>query len=265
MSALANLKLQQPLKEKKGSLVTTLNKMGYMTLSLDPYSEEFTDHAATLLPSTPSLEIGAAYGIATLPALEKGATIIANDLSYQHLKILHANTPSHLRQNLTLMPGRFPYEVTLAPQSLGAVLSSRVIHFFSPQEVEDSLKLIFNSLVPFGKLFIISETPYLRDYKEFIPVFEKRKRQKNKWPGLIEDIGLYQPKKMQNIPKQLHFFDADTLSAVVSNHGFIVEKVSMFERSDYSPDLRLDGRESVGIVAYKPGNRPANNNSNKSY
>ncbi len=216
---------------------------------LDSYSKAFINYA--FKQKLPSLEIGAAFGTVTIAALKKGAKIIANDLDIRHLEILSQNVPLSLNQNLCLLPGRFPYDLNLPSKSLASVFSSRVFHFLTPQEIADGLKQINRMLIPGGKLFVITETPYLKDYQKFIPVFECRKKEGKKWPGVIENVALYAPTRMDNIPSLLHFFDDVTLSETLSRFGFKIERASMFERPDYPPDLRLDGRESVGIIAVK--------------
>ncbi len=55
-------------------------------------SEEFIKYAGETEGIV--LDIGAAYGVSTIPALQTGATVIANDLDGRHLQILEQNTPS---------------------------------------------------------------------------------------------------------------------------------------------------------------------------
>ena len=82
--------------------------------------------------------------------------------------------------------------------------------------------------------------------------FEKRKKEGDKWPGLIKDISLYNPQRGGFLPKLLHFFDPDTLSEIILRQGFLIEQVSTFARPEFPLDLQLDGRESVGLIAVKP-------------
>ena len=57
-----------------------------MTGTLDPYSMEFVEYASKTMGSV--LDIGACYGVATLPALARGARVVATDNDERHLKIL---------------------------------------------------------------------------------------------------------------------------------------------------------------------------------
>ena len=96
-----HMNLDMPTPEVSG-FVRTLNNMGYMTSALDPYSLAFT----TFAPAAPgpALDIGAAYGIATLAALAGGARVIANDIDARHLDILSSRAPQEFRSRLVLAP-----------------------------------------------------------------------------------------------------------------------------------------------------------------
>ena len=70
-------------------LVPTMNKTGFMTAELDEYSKKFAVFAGERgVLDEESLDIGCAYGVATLAALEKGARIFACDIELKHLEIL---------------------------------------------------------------------------------------------------------------------------------------------------------------------------------
>lgn len=199
------------------------------------------------------MDIGAAYGAITKQALHKGATIIANDIEKKHLDILKQNTPVYLRNRLTLKPGKFPADLRIELNSLGGVLLSQVLHFMTAKEIETGVSLLFEWLKPGGKVFAITSTPYIKPFKNFIPVYEKRKINGELWPGIIENILVYQPKNLKyKVPKYIHFLDDDICYRVFEKAGFIVEVVEMFDRI-YTPEfLKYDGRENVGIIARKP-------------
>jgi hypothetical protein len=76
------------IKQPRSSqgLIVTLNKMGYMLEQPEEYNQAFIEFASSIHP--PCLEIGAAYGVSTIPALMKGAYMTSNDLSKEHLDIL---------------------------------------------------------------------------------------------------------------------------------------------------------------------------------
>ena len=106
-------------------------------------------------------------------------------------------------------------------------------------------------LKPGGKLFITAETPYLSNWIKFIPVFEQKKRDGCPHPGLIENPLRYESTGLiKNLPEYKHKFDVDTLSKVLCDAGFDIEKASFIDRKVTFPErILLDGRESVGAVA----------------
>lgn len=230
--------------------IKTLNSMGYMTSTLDPYSRAFIDF--TVKAPGPALDIGAAYGIASLAALEQGATVVANDLDPRHLEILAGRVLAKDRDRLRLAPGAFPGELDFPDGSLGAALICRVLHFFEGPAIERAAAALFRWLAPGGKAFAVTETPYLRNFQPFIPVYESRKKLGERWPGLVKDVRPYCLQGSANLPRQMLFLDEDSMERTFREAGFIVEKVGCINRFDFPLSMRLDGRESVGIIARKP-------------
>lgn len=230
---------------REGVLIPTLNAMGYMNTELDRYLEAF----AVFAPEAPgrALDIGAAYGIATLAALENGASVIANDLDPRHLDLLLERVPAGQRTRLELRPGRFPEELEFEEGSLGAVLIARVLHFFEGQKIEHSLKKIRRWLAPGGKLFVTVESPYLATWAPFISIFEKNKAAGETWPGWVKvgDVITWAPQ----LPDYMNFMDPEILSRALTDAGFAVEDAAFISRPNFPSHLRLDGRESVGAIA----------------
>ncbi len=79
--------LQIPKAEDSGCFIPTLNKTGYMTTQLDSFSQEFVEYASKDKRRL-VLVVGAAYGIATLAALSRGANLICNNIETRHLHLL---------------------------------------------------------------------------------------------------------------------------------------------------------------------------------
>src|SRR5215472_309974 len=121
-------------KAVEDGLIPTDNAMGVMTEEPSPAAEAFIELAGRA--GGPLLEIGAAYGNATLPALRAGGTVIANDLSASQLGVLASAVSGEDRKRLVLMPARFPEEVRLGHGSLSGVLAAQVLHFFDGPTVE---------------------------------------------------------------------------------------------------------------------------------
>lgn len=239
---------KMPDPEPNG-FVKTLNNMGYMTSGLDAYSQAFVDFA----PSAPGpvLDIGAAYGVASLAALNNGARVIANDIDARHLDILRERAPERLRSRLTLMPGSFPEGIDFAPGSLGAVLICRVMHFFDGPTIERAAAQVMRWLAPGGKVFAVGETPFIGTAKGFFPTYQARVKAGEPWPGIVENVGAHDPKRAGNLPSRMHLLDEATLRRVFTQAGFAIEKLGTFARPEFPPDIQLDGRESVGLIARK--------------
>lgn len=239
---------QVPQSDPHG-FIPTLNSMGYMTASRDRYMEEFVAYASQC--KIPVLDIGAAYGIATLAALEQGATVVANDIDPHHLEILKNLATPEQRERLTLLPGAFPDGLGLPPSSIGAVLLARVVHFFDPATLEASAELLFDLLVPGGKAFLTAETPYLGNWRPFHDVYEKRRAEGVEWPGFVEEVPRYCTTRAAHLPATMHLLDPEVLTRTFVRAGFVVEEAKTFARPEFPPDLQFDGRESVGLIARK--------------
>ena len=60
------------------------------------------------------------------------------------------------------------------------------------------------------------------------------------------------PERGQSLPKQMHLLDPEVLARVFSQSGFAIEHADFFARPEFPEDIRLGGRESVGVIAAKP-------------
>jgi hypothetical protein len=244
----SDLPNKMPSPEPNG-FVKTLNNMGYMTSGLDAYSQAFVEFA----PSAPGpvLDIGAAYGVASLAALSNGAHVIANDIDERHLEILRARARPQLQSRLTLIPGSFPDGIDFTPGSVGAVLICRVMHFFDGAMIERAAAKAMRWLAPGGKVFAVGETPYIGTAKGFFPTYQARVKAGDPWPGIVENVSAHDPKRAGNLPSRMHLLDEATLKRVFTGAGFVIEKLGTFARPEFPPDIQLDGRESVGLIARK--------------
>jgi SAM-dependent methyltransferase len=226
----------------------TRNRTGWTSNVLNELSELFVAHAATV--QRPVLDIGAAYGVATLPALAAGATVYANDADPTHLAALDAATPPAHRPRLRLLPGRFPQDLDLPPGSLDAVHASNVLHFLTGDELTAGIADIRRWLAPGGRLFIQAGTPYQQPFQAFIPIYEERVRTGVPWPGWIEDTrAISTHKKLGQIPRSLHLLDEQVLTNLLTTAGLAVEHSWTYCRRDLPRSMHLNGREGVGCIA----------------
>ena len=238
--------------EKQREVVPTLNKMGHSFKELTYYTQSFIQYAATC--SLPVLDIGAAYGVATLPALAAGATVIANDINSEHLKILKKNTSKIYHERLTVLCGKIPGKIRFNSQSLGAIHLSQVMHFLTGQEINILVKQMFQWLFPGGKIYIIASTPYIMSLEGFLEEYSKRLQKGDLWPGFIDDISCYfSYEYAQNLPKYMNFLDIPVLKRVLKESGFNIDVIELFDRSALIAEhIKLDGRENIGVIATKP-------------
>jgi len=231
--------------------IPTRNQTGWTSNQLNEVSALFVDFCREV--TLPVLDIGAATGVATLPALGAGATVIANDLDPAHLAEIGQAVPAEHSARLVLVPGRFPRYLRFAADSLGAVHASNVLHFLTGPQLTQGLLSIAHWLAPGGKLFIQASTPWQEPWQEFIPVFEARRKAGAEWPGWMEDTRAYSThRKLSQIPPSLHLLDDDTLRRACETAALQVEDAWLYRRRDLPASLFLDGRECAGLIARKP-------------
>lgn len=229
--------------------VLTKNRMGWSSAALSELSEQFIEfcHTGVCPPTAPALDIGAGYGTASLAAWEAGASVIANDLDPVHLAALAG------RPRLSIVIGRFPRDIHFDNESLGAVHASSVLHFLTGNQLEYGLQVIARWLRPGGKLFVQAATPWQQPFAAFLPEYERRLATGVKWPGFVERIGAWSDhKQISLMPKAVHLLDQDTLGGVALDAGLTIDRLWYYRRADLPVRLRLDGRESVGLIATKP-------------
>lgn len=239
--------------DASGSFITTVFSQGGFVLSkLDSYTEEFVKQAVTC--NGTSFNIGSGYGIPERIALLLGAEkIICNDICAEHLEIIKGLTPSSYHPRLSFYSGSFPDEVDLPNNSIKLIGIFRVLHFLEPDLLVHTIRSIYDLLEPNGVLILSAETPYLKNWQKFMPEYERRIKNNDPWPGYMTDASLYETAGYsKKIPKKMHFLDVATLTRVLIENGFVIEKCTTFDRSTTFPaDHLLDGRESVGAIARK--------------
>ena len=226
----------------------TKNRHGYM-FPLAKYTNAFLAYARTNRGTL--LDIGAAYGVTTIPALLSGATVIANDLSVEQLEILKQDTPENLRPHLTVLAERIP-DFHLPEDSLDGILATHVLHFLDPDTLRIAIKKLYTWLKPNAKIFIQCFTPYHKFMAKMIPEYHKKISLKDPYPGYIENSEEY-VLEQDLLPKKIHMMDPTVLAREFIAAGFQIECVEFIAcppnlNVDFFP---LDGREWVGLIAHK--------------
>jgi SAM-dependent methyltransferase len=232
-------------------MVPTLNGTGFMFEVRDGYADDWIRYAGSI--ADPVLEVGCAYGVATIPALEAGARVVALDMEPRHLQILESHVNPTLRANLTCVAGTLP-DVDFEPGRFGAILCSRVLHFLRGEQIDATVAKMAAWLRPGGRLYIVADTPY-GIWRRFIPTFEEGKRKGLRWPGMM--VGLHDwlavpsSKKRIEKPAFMNLLDAELLARICTDAGLHVERATFIARSDFAGLGAMDGRENAGVLAIK--------------
>jgi SAM-dependent methyltransferase len=235
---------------KSDDVRITDNRMGWSSRSPHEINMLFAKYVAGCFG--PVLDIGAGFGAATLAALSAGAAVVANDIDGEALGALYLRTTPALRQRLELRVGRFPHDLQFPADYFTAIHASNVLHFLLPSDLEVGIRRIREWLLPGGKVFAMVNSAYIENFKEYIPIFEKKKADGEHWPGWIDDLSRYSSHPtLRHLPKQIHVFDAEILARAFSSCGFIVEEAMEIRRTGLPPQLRFDGRENILVVARK--------------
>ncbi len=246
----------EPDPDSSGKFIPTLNQQGYMTTDLlDEYSQRFIQIAKNVASTGGKvLEIGAAYGVATLKALNEGASIVCNDLSPEHLAVVERKHQQLGKGILQTVAGRFPNEFVFENDQFDAILICRVLHFFDGPELVNALRKAKAWLKPGGSLIIVNETPYMETWRSFVKDFKHKKVEGEKWPGVIRDTKKYEQHRVRTLPPLVHWLDHDSLQHAFLEAGFLADniRISYINREgQFPPDMIMkDGLgESIGGIA----------------
>ncbi len=229
--------------------IPTLNGRGFMLEALDQFAAEFVEVAARAKGEV--LDMGCAYGVATLAALERGAKVCACDMEPAHLSILAERaSPAH-KSSLRTVVGLLPH-VQFDNGSFNAILASRVIHFLTGDDIRTTLQQMHDWLVPGGALFIVADTPYMPGWNTIVPAYEAAKSSGDLWPGFIPDFAAVRRQTIDTPPgpEFLNTLDPDILTRECQRAGFNVVHASFFGLQRLGKNS--NGREHAGCMAIKP-------------
>ena len=229
--------------------IPTLNGRGFMLEALDGFATEFVYVASRT--GTEALDIGCAYGAATLAALERGARVCACDMEPEHLSLVVDRAKPEHRSRLRTVVGVLP-DVRFEDGAFGAILASRVLHFLTGPDIGTTLRQMHDWLTPGGQLFLVADTPYMPGWSAIVPAYEAAKASGDAWPGFIPDFSLFSANRSAEMPgpKFLNTLDPDILARESQNAGFEVLRASFFGLQRLGS--ASNGREHAGCVARKP-------------
>lgn len=228
----------------------TRNRMGWVSGELGELSRAWVEDCRRA-GGLAVLDIGAAFGAASLEALQAGATVVANDLDVRHLLELQRLAGADAR--LALKPGHFPKQIDFEAGSLHSVHISNVAHFLSGKHLEQGFRMIARWLRPGGRLFLQAVTPFQAVFLGFLPEYKRRLAAGVRWPGSISKVSAYaRHRQFSQMPRSVHLLDEAVLRRTAIEAGLAVERCWYFRRADQPRELLLDGRESVGLIARAP-------------
>ncbi|ORX85681.1 hypothetical protein BCR32DRAFT_325352 [Anaeromyces robustus] len=169
--------------------IRVFSDKGYATVGLMEISQEFVEYASTC--PLPVLDVGTAYGETAVAVLKKGGFVIANDVEQDSLNYIvkRKDITDDDRKRLYLKKGFVPFDMDFEPDSLGAIHASRVMHFFTPNEVRAFFAKAKEWLVRDGVIFLITSSPYhWFTPKGFAEEYEKKFKEGVEFPGVITDF-----------------------------------------------------------------------------
>ena len=211
----------EPPPPAEDGRIPVYNGDGYASPEPHPLSQEFVLFSSN--SKYPVLDIGAAYGLTSINALKKGATVICNEKEKKQLEyICHVKsiTPDE-KKRLYLKHGSI-LEIDFPNESLGAIHISRVMHFFKPKEVELFFQKAYNWLVNNGRLYIITMSQYhYGNPKGFSDYYNKEIKKGTEFPGMINDY------KFKNEKYVLHAIDPTVMVRLANKYGFICKKIEL--------------------------------------
>jgi SAM-dependent methyltransferase len=228
-------------------LIPTLNHTGWMTEGLDEVSRAFTEYAATVAGEC--LDIGCAYGVATLPALAAGARVLACDIEPRHLEILAQRVPAGDRPRLRCQAGAMP-GVDFPPGSFGTILCARALHFLEGRDIEMTVGKMYDWLTPGGCVFLVADSPYVGPWFTRAAEYERRKAEGHPWPGFVEDYRALLPASANpaDHPLFINPLDPDILRRVAGDAGFEV----LVARWLPGAMPRSPAKSHAGVIGRKP-------------
>ena len=228
-------------------LIPCLNGRGFMEQDLNNISKSFVEESSEL--EGLSLDVGCAYGIASIAALKKGSKVLASDMDQAHLDILLKETPEELKDNLTTKLGTLP-NIDFKNESFITIHCSRCLHFLTPNELIETLRNMYNWIQPGGRIYLITDTCYSGPWKNYLPEFEKKLEAGDPFPGFIENVldCLPIPRLPKGMTPHMNCLDPDTLSRECISAGFEIITSKYFGPSRASSNY---GKDHAGIIAIK--------------
>ncbi|MGJ3502272.1 class I SAM-dependent methyltransferase, partial [Piscirickettsia salmonis] len=181
----------------QSSMIKAKDNKGYIINRTDPISERFIHYCKSKPMQV--MEIAAGYGYISEKVHSFSKKLTVNDMDEEPLMRLKSKI--YDKSKVCIMSGNI-LDCNLEGNSLDVIFCSRLIHFFNPDEIKVFFENCYKWLNQHGKLFLTSETPYLNNWKSFIPIFEFKKSKGIKFPGYVTNVCDYESQgHSENLPK----------------------------------------------------------------
>jgi len=197
------------------------------------------------------LDIGAGFGVATIPALKRGARVIANDIEKSHLDAIRKEASDlGYEDQLETVVANFPAD--LAFTELDAIHCSNVLHFLRGEEIVAGATRMHSWLKSGGEVFIQVGTIYAGHIKRLLPQFEERRKRGVRWAGETDRAREFVlPEFRTATPEFMNYLDGSPLVEAFEAAGFQTKKAWYYTRTGLPEVFLNDGREHFGYVGRK--------------
>jgi SAM-dependent methyltransferase len=197
------------------------------------------------------LDVGAGFGVATVPALKAGAIVIANDIETGHLDAIRKEASDlGYGDRLETVVARFPDGLDFS--GLDAIHCSNVLHFLRGEEIVHGAVRMHSWLKSGGKTFIQVGTVYGGHIKRLLPQFEENRTKGVKWAGETDRAREFVlPEFRMATPEFMNYLDGPPLIEAFEAAGFQTEKAWYYTRTALPDVFVNDGREHFGYIGCK--------------
>lgn len=247
----------------------TLNGAGYVFFHITPIGKLFLNEEC--LPGKRVVDIGCGFSDIPIKALEREISeYTASDISEDHLKILVKKAGDIFGKDklskLKLLHGKAPNIMLRLHGKYDAIFADKVIHFFSPNEIEYFIELAKSFLVTKGRIYITATSIYSKfgNNASYKKQYAQRIKEGKKFPGYFHDVMSKLEKSEKVIysnkgPDEMILFSKPDLENLFKRHGMKVTfscSLKMPEKDNlewkiFEGESYDNPSDFVGIIAEK--------------
>lgn len=231
-------------------IVPVANRCGWTSTVPNPMTCRFLD-LIRKIENPRVIDIGAGYGVASIPAMEAGAYVIVNEIDQSQLDhIANLACDKKLQGQFQLLNAVLPNLPDNLP--LDAVHASNVLHFLTGDEIVLAAQWMHRNLKSGGKAFLQMQSPWCGQLHSFLQEYETRKAAGLEWPGEIKDAPRYAVEEIRHMMSDFtHVLEAEIVSKVFQDAGFSIEYADYYTRPGLPDVCKFDGRENLGVIVVK--------------